>query len=130
MSIAVPAILKGLWDLGAQYFSNKKAESNAKHEAKLRLLAQDEYLIKGSVDSWKDEWFTVILSLPLVQLMMAPVVELVMNPTPYVPGDWHNAVMQGLESLSVAPDWYVWALGAAISFSFGIKPAAGKFFKK
>jgi hypothetical protein len=62
--------------------------------------------------------------------MMAPVVELVMNPEPYVPGDWHNAVMQGLESLGVAPDWYVWALGAAISFSFGIKPAAGKFFKK
>ena len=133
MSVWVPAVLKGMWDLGSQYFTNKKEQKQVEHQQKLKLIEQDSTLIAQGNDSWKDEYWTLILSFPFIQLMLAPVVELGMSPDPYQVGQWTNAVIQGLEAIKLAPKEYLYAVGISVSYSFGIKPAAssiGQFLKK
>ena len=66
-----------------------------------RIMAQ------GSQSSWKDEWFVIVLSIPLVLA--------------FVPGT-EGWVDSGFQQLSKAPDWYffgysnlciVWCQGCA-----------------
>ena len=70
--------------------------------------------MKGSQSSWKDEYFVIILSLPLI-LCWIPAAE-----------GW---VERGFEQLNKAPDWYFYSLGIAISASFGVRGATA-FFKR
>jgi len=56
--------------------------------------------------SWKDEWFTVLLSVPLVLAFIpgaAPLVE------------------SGFAAISQTPEWYRLYLGAAVAFAFGVR---------
>ena len=62
--------------------------------------------IRGARNSWKDEWFAVILSLPLICAFIPSMV-------PYV--------QEGFNVLATMPDYYKVFLGGAISASFGIK---------
>ena len=84
----------------------------AKAESKIRLMetsqqadiAWDNNALENS--GWKDEWFTVVLSIPLI-LCFIP------SYTPYV--------VAGFAALASTPDWYQTALGVAIAASFGVK---------
>jgi len=53
---------------------------------------------------WKDEWFTIILSIPMVMC--------------FVPG-LADYVQAGFAALETTPMWYQSAVGIAISSSFG-----------
>ena len=55
---------------------------------------------------WKDEFFVIVLSIPLVLA--------------FIPGA-EGIVDRGFEQLHKAPDWYFYSLGIAISASFGVK---------
>tara|TARA_Y100001937_G_C7077452_1_gene311263 strand:- start:55 stop:441 length:387 start_codon:yes stop_codon:yes gene_type:complete len=91
-------------------------------EAKAKILISKETSIadwekimaQGSQSSWKDEWFVIILSLPLILC--------------WIPGA-EGWVERGFEQLSKAPDWYFYSLGIAISASFGVRGATA-FFKR
>ena len=91
-------------------------------EAKAKILVSKETSIadwekimaQGSQSSWKDEWFVIILSLPLILC--------------WIPGA-EGWVERGFEQLSKAPDWYFYSLGIAISASFGVRGATA-FFKR
>jgi hypothetical protein len=63
-------------------------------------------MAENSGGSWKDEFFAVILAIPLILC--------------FIPG-MEGVVAHGFEQLSKAPDWYFWALLTAISASFGVK---------
>lgn len=56
--------------------------------------------------SWKDEWFTFLLSIPLIIC--------------FVPGGAPYA-LAGFAAADQAPDWYKLAFGAAVAFAFGIR---------
>ncbi|MBN2568132.1 MAG: hypothetical protein JXB42_01745 [Deltaproteobacteria bacterium] len=58
---------------------------------------------------WKDEWFTVILSIPAILC--------------FVPG-LADYVRQGFAALAETPDWYQWAFMIAVASSFGYKKIA------
>ena len=58
---------------------------------------------------WKDEWFTIILSIPAVLA--------------FIPG-MVMYVQQGFEALQLCPDWYRWMLGIAVGSAFGYKRIA------
>jgi hypothetical protein len=63
-----------------------------------------------SNSGWKDEWFTVVLSIPLIMC--------------FIPG-LDGYVKAGFAALSAStPEWYQWALLVAISASFGYKKLA------
>ncbi|MEM1352011.1 MAG: hypothetical protein AAGF27_06685 [Pseudomonadota bacterium] len=77
------------------------ATMKAQHESSWELLA-----LQQTGRSYKDEWFTILLSVPLV-LAFVP------GGSPYV--------QSGFEALSLTPQWYGLFLGAAVSLSFGIR---------
>ena len=71
--------------------------------------------IKGSTSSWKDEWLTVLFSIPLILA--------------FVPG-MEEVVSSGFLQLSRMPDWYQYSLGVIVAASFGVRSASKLFGKK
>ena len=71
--------------------------------------------IKGSTGSWKDEWLTILFSIPL---MLA-----------FIPG-MEEVVTNGFLQLSRMPDWYQYSLGVIVAASFGVRSASKLFGKK
>lgn len=78
---------------------------------------------KNMQNSWRDEWFTVILSIPLL---------IVFGAIFFGKYEWIDKLKEGFQTLDSLPDWYIWALMAAIASSFGLKVTdlAIKKFKK
>ena len=69
--------------------------------------------IKGSQNSWKDEWITLLFSIPLILAFC---------------GDWGNQIVQaGFTALEVMPTWYQYSLGGIVSASIGMR-SVSKFF--
>ena len=71
--------------------------------------------IKGSTSSWKDEWLTILFSIPLILA--------------FIPG-MDEVVMNGFEQLNNMPDWYQYSLGVIVAASFGVRSAAKVFGKR
>jgi hypothetical protein len=60
--------------------------------------------------TWKDEWFVILFSVPLV-LAFTPM------------SDW---VLKGFDVLSKCPDWYMWLVVGIVSATFGLRWMFGK----
>jgi hypothetical protein len=71
--------------------------------------------IKGSTSSWKDEWLTILFSIPLILA--------------FIPG-MDEVVINGFEQLNNMPDWYQYSLGVIVAASFGVRSAAKVFGKR
>ena len=110
--------LQGQADKNAAAAKLKLTEAEAK--AKIMLSEKtsvadwERIMAEGAKSSWKDEWFVIVLSIPLILA--------------FVPGA-EGWVDRGYEQLSKAPDWYFYSLGIAISASFGVRGAQA-FFKR
>jgi hypothetical protein len=72
-------------------------------------IGWDNRMATGSMTSWKDEWFTIILSIPLIGAFIPKL-------APYI--------LKGFEVLAECPDWYKGALGVAIGAAFGMRQYA------
>ena len=68
----------------------------------------------ASANSWKDEWFTVILSIPLILIGYAVTVDDITI---------IDRVKAGFQALEELPVFYQYLLFMAVSASFGIKGA-------
>ena len=73
----------------------------------------DIEMAKSSDGSWKDEWLTVIFTLPLLLLMFGE----------------YDRVSDFFHILDTAPYWYQYLLGTIVAASFGFRGAA-KFMGK
>lgn len=118
-SIAAEAI-----KAGAGFFRGKRKIQEAKVKTAQKIAVADgEYDLKAlevSENSWKDEWWTVVLSLPLIMLgygVFAGDMEIV------------DRVSQMFIIMSDLPEWYQYALYGAIGGSFGLKGLV-KFLNK
>ena len=81
-----------------------KATSNQDWE---RIMAQ------GSRSSWKDEWLTILFSIPLILAFC---------------GEWGRGVVaEGFNALEQMPSYYQYTLGVIVSASFAVRSAT-KFF--
>ena len=101
----------------------KSAIAKAKAEAEAQVMVSaatstaewERLMAKGSQSSWKDEWLTILFSIPLVLAFC---------------GDWgRQVVAEGFAALEAMPDYYQYTLGVIVSASFGVI-AATKFFMK
>ena len=110
--------LKGKADAQAAAAQLKLTEAKAKAQIllseKTSVADWERIMAEGAKSSWKDEWFVIVLSIPLVLA--------------FIPGT-EGWVDRGFEQLQKAPDWYFYSLGIAISASFGIRGATA-FFKR
>ena len=74
----------------------------------------DLEMAKGSQSSWKDEWLTILFSIPLILA--------------FIPG-MEEVVANGFAQLNAMPEWYQYSLGVIVAASFGVRSAT-KFFGK
>jgi hypothetical protein len=109
--------LKGKADKQAAEAKLKLTEAEAK--AKIMLSKEtsvadwERIMAQGSQTSWKDEWLTILFSIPLVLVFL---------------GDTgRDIVANGFAALETMPDWYQYTLGVIVAASFGIRSAT-KFF--
>lgn len=114
-------ILGEIVGLGRDRLKGKQEIKKAKTQAEATVIvnsAQDladweKIQAKASESSWKDEFFALVLSIPLILSFFPDMV-------PYIRG--------GFQALSETPQWYQYLVGVAVLSSFGIK--AGKMWKK
>ena len=123
-------LLQGLLGVASEavtgYMDTKKAKAKqklVKIEAETSLMEKqikgeidwDVEAVKGSKESWKDEYLTILFSIPLLLCFLPFTVDY---------------VERGFEALALTPDWYKYTLGVIVSASFGIKGASKMFNKK
>lgn len=108
--------IKPVADLAGGYLKNKAEQSKAVHEAKMKVIQNDgdweNKAIDASATSWKDEFWTLVLSVPIFMIGYA----IVVNDPSVI-----ERVEDGFVALSNLPEWYQYLLFIAISSSFGIK---------
>ena len=106
------SILGPVGNLASSYMENKTeaqrgktaiAKAKAEAEAKVMVSAAtstaewEKIMAKGSQDSWKDEWLTILFSIPLCLAFC---------------GDFGRTIVaQGFSALEVMPNWYQYTLG-------------------
>jgi len=116
-------LIKTLVGVGGTFLQgkmdNKKAEIEGRNNAIQEKLKQsgtwDEIHAKNSGESWKDEWFTLLFSIPLVLAFIPSAV-------PFVE--------QGFRVLDMMPDWYKQALAVLVAASVGYQKLTQLFTKK
>jgi hypothetical protein len=110
------ALLGPIVTLVGGYMKNKAEEKQAKHEAKIAVIQNDanweETMAAASANSWKDEFWTLILSIPIFMVGYA----IAANDVTVI-----DRVHLGFAALSELPEWYQYLLFIAISSSFGIR---------
>jgi hypothetical protein len=116
------ASLAGTWLNGK--VETKAAETKAKvakSEAEAKIMVSratseadwEKIMAQGSQASWKDEWLTILFSIPLILVFT---------------GEWGRQVVQnGFVALDTMPQWYSYTLGVIVAASFGVRSAT-KFF--
>jgi hypothetical protein len=113
----VGGLVQGKMEQKAAETKAKVAKAEAQAQIMLSQATSEadweKVMAEGSRDSWKDEWLTILFSVPLVLAFC---------------GEWgRNVVMDGFSALDAMPDYYRYTLGAIVSASFGIRGAT-KFF--
>ncbi len=66
---------------------------------------------KQMTASWKDEWFVLLFSIPLV--------------LSFIP-QYQDEVLEGFRVLSKTPDWYIYLVFGIVSATFGLRWMFGK----
>jgi hypothetical protein len=61
---------------------------------------------EGMKHSWKDEWFTILFSLPLVGA--------------FVPS-WQAIILDGFNTLQQTPEWYIMLVTGIVAATFGLR---------
>ena len=109
----IQTLLGPIVNLVGGHLQRKAEEKKAVHERKMVAIQQDanweNIHANNAANSWKDEWFTILFSVPCV---------LAFSPS-MVP-----VVMSGFEALDAMPEWYKGFLGAAVAASFGLRGLA------
>ena len=107
------SLLTTLGGLAAQWIEGKTEEAKAKQEVRIKAMQNEEnwekIMAEGSQSSWKDEWFVLVLSIPMI-LAFVP------SAVPYI--------QEGFRVLDTMPEYYKGFLAAAIAASFGLKSLA------
>jgi hypothetical protein len=115
----VGGLVQGKMEQKAAETKAKVAKAEAQAQIMLSQATSEadweKVMAEGSRDSWKDEWLTILFSVPLVLAFC---------------GEWgRDIVADGFTALNAMPDYYRYTLGAIVSASFGIRGAT-KFFGK
>ena len=98
----------------ASKVAKAKAEATIMEKKATGEIDWDLTLADASKHSWKDEWLTILFSIPLVLA--------------FIPG-CEDIVQIGFSQLQLMPEWYKYAISVIVAASFGVRSAT-KLFKK
>jgi len=115
----IGALISSLTGLATSIIDGKTQVKLTEAEIKKKQLTGeidwDIEAMRATENSWKDEWITLLFSIPLILAFC---------------GDWGNDIVaRGFASLEVMPQWYQIALGGIVSASIGMR-SVSKFFGK
>ena len=105
-------------DLAKDFIKGKAEEKKAIQQRKIQAIQNESdwesKMADASANSWKDEYLTIILTIPLIAVGYA-----------VATGDTSviDRVHQGFSALDQLPEWYQYLLFLACSAAFGIKSA-------
>lgn len=112
-------LLGPVGDVVSTWLKGKQAVAEAKIDREVKALTHeanwDNVQAEASKDSWKDEWLTILISIPLILA--------------FVPG-MSEYLRQGFNVLEDCPDWYQYLVGVVFAASFGIKKVTDIFARK
>ena len=101
------------------WLKNKAEQKQAEHKRKLTIIESDsnweKIMAESSKDSWKAEFWTLVLSIPIFMIGYA----IAFGDVSVI-----ERVHLGFEALTKLPEWYQYLLFIAISSSFGIRGAS------
>ena len=105
-------------ELGKEFIKGKADEKKAIQERKINAIQNDAdweaKMASATEKSWKDEWFSVLLSLPLLGVAYSVIIN---DPSIIV------RVNEAFAALNQLPEWYQYLLFIAVAASFGLKSA-------
>ena len=130
--MALLNIITGLLGLGGSWLENRSKIQATKAEGQVRIevaraeaevarlnksqdaeINWDQAAVDQMKGSWKDEWWTLLVSLPLVLAFL---------------GEWGRTVVtEGFVAIQGMPDWYIAVVFASVAASFGIKALVNRF---
>ena len=105
-------------ELGKDFLKGRVEEKKAIQQRKINQINSDadweSKMADASANSWKDEYLTVILTLPIIAVGYA-----------VVTGDSSviDRLNEGFTALEKTPEWYQYLLFLACSAAFGLKSA-------
>ena len=105
-------------ELGKDFLKGKADEKKAIQERKIAAIQNDAdweaKMADATKSSWKDEWFSLILSAPLLAVAYSVAMD-------------DQAIIvrmnEAFTALNSLPEWYQYLLFIAVSASFGVKGA-------
>ena len=115
-------------ELAGTYLKGRVERSKAEVEAKVATSAAKAAVMTkvangemewnkawadGAQSSWKDEWLTILVSIPLILAFTG----------------YEDVVQRGFEALEAMPSYYKTAVGVVFAASFGVQSVT-KMFKK
>lgn len=107
----------------------EKAAAEAKAKAMVTRMegdiAWETIMAKGSLESWKDEFWTIVLGTPLIVTMVPAAMSVWKEPMQAA-----HYVNEGLTAVAAMPEWYQMGVGVAIAASFGFRKVTDFFAKK
>jgi hypothetical protein len=111
-------IISGIIELGQTWLNGKVQKEQAKAEAQAKVIVKsaesdanwEAIMAKHSGQSWKDEWLTILFSIPLILVFFPPLVD---------------DVQAGFAALETMPSWYQYTLSIIVAASFGVRSAIG-----
>jgi hypothetical protein len=119
----IGSIISSVAGLGQTWLEGKNAKMKAKSEAEAQVMVTaaqskadwESIMASNSGSSWKDEWLTLLFSIPMILCFFPQTV------------DYVHAGFQALEEM---PDWYQYTLSVIVAASFGVRAAVGFMGKK
>ena len=111
-------IITAIAALGKTYLDGRAVKIKARAEAEaevMRLAAKssadwEQIMAGNSGTSWKDEWLTILFSIPLIMAFFPSGVDF---------------VIAGFAALDNTPSWYQYTLSVIVAASFGVRSAIG-----
>jgi hypothetical protein len=105
-------------DLAKDFVKGKAEEKKAIQDRKIKAIQSDAdweaKMADATKNSWKDEWFSLILSAPLIAVAYS----VAMDDQAII-----NRMNDAFAALNALPEWYQYLLFIAVTASFGVKGA-------
>lgn len=116
MGIPAIPIISEVFGIVRTWLQGRQKIQEATDARKAQIIQNDanwdNLMAQASASSWKDEWLTLLFSVPLIGCFIPAAV-------PHV--------QAGFEALKSMPGWYSYTIGVIVAASFGVKGAISAY---